>query len=93
MELFKCVECGHLFERGEEKSWIESHGESMKGCPICEGTYEEAKPCKVCGCYENVENDICKGCKDRLSKDVKKFIKNYKEEEKEIIMDILEEII
>lgn len=45
--MFKCCECGHVFK--EPKSWQESRGEfwgvpcseTMYGCPICEGDFEE----------------------------------------------------
>ena len=46
---YKCLECGHIFEEGEQKSWYEPHGELWDGCPICNGQYEEARSCQVCG--------------------------------------------
>ena len=45
--MYRCEECGHLFEEGEQVVWIEKHGlsappyERFSGCPICKGTYSE----------------------------------------------------
>lgn len=47
--MFKCLECGHIFESGEEARWKEPCGESMTGCPLCKGVYEPTKRCQVCG--------------------------------------------
>ena len=61
----KCVECGHIFEEGEQARWSESRGEfwgvpcseEMSGCPLCHGGYEKTKPCKICG-SEHLEEKI-----------------------------------
>lgn len=50
----KCLECGHIFEDGEQKIRIEHHpevhaDEYVHVCPVCGGDYEEAKRCKSCG--------------------------------------------
>lgn len=53
--MYKCENCGHLFEEGEQAVWEERHGldtppyEKWSGCPICKGGYEEAHQCKECG--------------------------------------------
>ena len=53
--MFKCCDCGHLFEDGERAVWEERHGfdtppyEQWSGCPICKGGYEEVHQCKECG--------------------------------------------
>ena len=53
--MYKCCECGHLFEDGEQAVWEETHGldcgpyEKWDGCPICNGGYEEVHQCKECG--------------------------------------------
>ena len=46
--MFKCCECGHLFEDGEQAVWTEAHGEKWSGCPICNAGYEEVHQCKEC---------------------------------------------
>ena len=92
MELFKCVECGHLFEIGEQKTWVEPHGESMSGCPICGGSYEEAVACKICDTYEDVEKNLCKECRERLKNELKEVFGKYENARDEII-EILEEIL
>ena len=55
--MFKCCECGHLFEEGEQAVWYENQGEChgvtamerFSGCPLCHGDYEEVHQCKKCG--------------------------------------------
>ena len=54
--MYKCCECGHLFEDGEQAIWYENQGEchgriameKFGGCPICKGDYEEVHQCKEC---------------------------------------------
>ena len=52
--MFKCCECGHLFEDGEQAVWEEKHGfidgpfEKWSGCPLCKSDYEEVHQCKEC---------------------------------------------
>ena len=47
--MYRCCECGHLFEEGEQAVWTEAHGEKWSGCPICRGGYDEVIQCKECG--------------------------------------------
>lgn len=72
---YKCVECGHIFEEGEEYTWYERHGcdappyEEWSGCPICKSHYEEAKICAICkGAFleDELHNDICDDCLDGI---------------------------
>lgn len=70
---YKCLDCGHIFDDGEESRWQENHpygmgyvAESFSGCPLCHGPYEESKSCKLCG-GEFLEeelngNGICDDC-------------------------------
>ena len=64
--MFKCCECGHLFEDGEQAVWEERHGfiyppyEKWSGCPICKGGYEEVRQCKECGDW-HTENELYDG--------------------------------
>lgn len=73
--MFKCVECSHLFEVGEEKTYTEYMGEchgasayeTFKVCPVCGGDYEETKSCAICGA-EHFEDDLQGGvCADCLT--------------------------
>lgn len=72
---FKCTDCGHIFEEGEEARWTEDLGEcfgsparqEMSGCPNCHGNYEEIHRCKICGMnWANPEEyygeDVCDDC-------------------------------
>lgn len=53
--MYRCENCGHLFEEGEQAVWEERHGldtppyEKCSGCPICGGTYEKVHQCAGCG--------------------------------------------
>ena len=75
---YKCLECGHIFEDGEQAEWEETHGfdnppyEKWSGCPICKGGYEETRRCKICG-GEFLENElngfcVCDECIDEYRK-------------------------
>lgn len=65
---FKCLDCGHIFEEGEQTVWEEHHPygmgyaeEEFSGCPICNGEYEETKQCEICG-GEFLEDELLGGC-------------------------------
>lgn len=58
--MYKCENCGHLFEEGEQARWTEEHGEKFDGCPLCRGGYEEVHQCKECGDW-NTENELYEG--------------------------------
>ena len=65
---FKCLECGNVFEDGEQAVWEEHHPygmgyatERFSGCPVCNGSYEETKQCKICG-GEFLEDELLGGC-------------------------------
>ena len=53
--MYKCLDCGHIFDEGEEKTYKETHGDLMgpaeywKGCPICGGAFEKTVRCENCG--------------------------------------------
>lgn len=77
---YKCLNCGHLFEEGEEAVWEEDRGEywgvrcseQMSGCPMCKGEYEETVGCKVCGSrhlYEELNGGVCDDCINTYKKD------------------------
>ena len=93
--MYRCLECGHLFEEGEQAEWTEMHGfnygngERFSGCPICKGDYEEIKPCKICGGYDNETNDgFCEECQKDIMKRFNQLIKdNFSEEEIEFLKE------
>jgi hypothetical protein len=81
---FKCLECGHIFEDGEQERWEETHGlnygpyEAFSGCPLCKGDYKETTPCKICG-SEHLEEElhgcVCEECVEPYRKDWKACFK------------------
>ena len=64
--MFKCCECGHLFEDGEQAVWEERHGldtppyEQWSGCPLCRGGYEEVHQCQECDEW-HTEDELYEG--------------------------------
>lgn len=68
--MYKCENCGHLFEEGEQAVWEERHGldtppyEKWSGCPICRGGYEKAHQCQECGDW-HTENELYDGWCDK----------------------------
>lgn len=71
---YRCVECGHVFEEGEEAVWYETYEfwgfpsrEEMTGCPKCKGAFEEARECKKCGelhFEDELYDGLCEDCQD-----------------------------
>lgn len=99
--MFKCCDCGHLFEEGEQKRISETSecfGAIEKTyyevCPICEGVYEIAKPCKICGGYDSMidsDETFCEDCKTRVLREFKWAMnKLLSAEERELLNDLLE---
>ena len=73
--MFRCCECGNLFEEGEQDVWEERHGldsppyEKWSGCPVCKGDYEEVHQCKKYGdwyaadeLYDELYDGWCEKC-------------------------------
>lgn len=60
MAYYKCLECGNIFEEGEERTWREDYGEELSGCPCCGGAYDEAYYCKECD-SQFVEDELYEG--------------------------------
>lgn len=46
--MFKCEECGEVFETPNRWSETGLPYATLTGCPKCGGYYEEAEQCKVC---------------------------------------------
>lgn len=95
---YKCEECGHVFEEGEQANWREDRGElwgspcseEMSGCPLCKGAYEIINPCKICGSYDHdFDEDYCNQCKKDVQKRFADFIKKeFTEEERELLNEL-----
>jgi hypothetical protein len=74
---FICIDCGKLFEDGQQARWSESRGEfwgipcreTVTGCPSCKGSYVEAKFCRICGSVHADEDELRGGvCEDCIDK-------------------------
>ena len=70
-----CLDCGNIFEEGEQITFQENMGEhfgekvykKITGCPICGGEYEESTPCSICGSEhleEELSGGVCDECID-----------------------------
>ena len=66
--MYRCENCGNLFEEGEQAVWYENQGEChgvtamerFSGCPVCKGDYEEVHQCKECGDW-HTEDELYDG--------------------------------
>lgn len=74
---YKCLDCGHIFEDGEEGSFFENgefwgapYSQRKSCCPLCKGNYEETTPCVICG-SEHLDNELAGGVCDEC-------LENYK---------------
>ena len=76
--MFKCCECGHLFEEGEQDVWYENQGEChgvtamerFSGCPLCHDDYEEVHQCKECGDWHTDDELYSGWCEKCLRKTI-----------------------
>lgn len=68
---FKCNDCGHIFESGEEKivcerlGWEDPPYKEYAVCPVCGGNFGEfeIEKCDLCGLESNfVYNGLCREC-------------------------------
>ena len=70
--MYKCLNCGHIFEEGEQAVYRERHGfsggpyEEFHSCPICGGDIEKTEQCADCGGEFLAEELICGRCVDCL---------------------------
>lgn len=91
MAMFRCDECGHLFEEGEQKTRKEIIGEigcepvtiEKSCCPLCGGSYEEIFSCKVCGsgfCEDELNGGVCNSCFESYKNDIETCYKISKGE-------------
>lgn len=56
---YKCYDCERTFN--EPKFTKEAHGEVFACCPYCNGSFDEAKKCEICGEYF-FEDELNGGC-------------------------------
>ena len=82
MSWYKCTDCGHIFEDGEEKVTTEYLGEcfgfpaydEFSSCPSCGGDYDKAEKCEKCGgvffCDE-LTDGLCNECLNVLAMEYK----------------------
>lgn len=90
---YRCNECGHIFEEGEQTVWQETHGfaeppyETMSGCPLCQGDYDEVYPCKICGAHS--EEDFCPTCKHLIKQRFQRLVaENFTAAERELLNEL-----
>jgi hypothetical protein len=86
---YKCLDCGNIFEFGEELRYREPHGEITYCCPICRGDYAETVRCDKCGAEhlaDELNGGVCDECIDEYRKDFSACLKISRSEgEKETI--------
>lgn len=64
--MYRCENCGHLFEEGKQAVTYETHGfyqppyEEIHSCPVCGGDFEEVHQCKECGDW-HTEGELYEG--------------------------------
>ena len=96
--MYRCAECGHLFEEGEQHTRREFLGEcfgvpaydEFEVCPICGADFDEVRPCKICGAYNHdAEEDYCDNCKEEVKKRFDKLVSdNFSEDERNLLNDL-----
>ena len=78
---YKCLECGHIFEEGEEGHYFENgecwgapYSHKIYCCPLCKGDYDVTTPCEICG-SEHLDKElvggICEECLEEYRYDIK----------------------
>lgn len=92
--MYRCIECGHIFESGEEGILIDSfpYGDTEvdfenECCPKCRGDFEEVKHCLKCGALKSEEElleDICEECINSYKNDYKMCLKASRETKEEV---------
>ena len=97
---YKCLNCGHIFEEGEQTTREEHHPygmgyatEEFSCCPMCEGYYEKTEKCQIClGEFFKSELNgecVCDDCVNEFSKNFEVCYKISKDEKEEIKINAL----
>ena len=91
--MYKCLECGHIFEECEEATWRDDHGicggfyETFSGCPLCRSDYKEVYSCRICG--TPCDGRYCEGCKEEVqSRFIKLVETNFTKEERKLLNEL-----
>ena len=92
-----CLDCGHIFEEGEQAQWTESGGEFwgmpcsevMSGCPKCHGEYVETAKCEICGAEIHPDEVVCEMCIDERKHDFDMCYRVCGDEKDEIKLNAL----
>ena len=93
--MYKCVECGHVFDDEDVKRLREDRGEchgvpayeEYCVCPACNGDIDEAKICKCCYEYflnDEMEDDFCMSCIEKKAEDFNFALFAYSEERESV---------
>ena len=96
--MYYCEDCDEFFEEAKLMLYIDeeiSHKSHILVCPFCKSEYiSEAVKCAECGEYvkEIESNGRCLKCVDDLQLKAQEFICKFDAEEREIILDYLNEI-
>lgn len=76
--MYKCYECGHIFEEGEQDysgdGWNDP---KIEVCPVCGDTFGEAKACCRCGGHfleDELEGGFCEVC---ANEEIEKYRFNH----------------
>jgi DNA-directed RNA polymerase subunit RPC12/RpoP len=98
---YKCLNCNHIFEEGEEKVYTECMGEchgspaydTFRVCPVCGGDFEKTKSCLICGA-EYLEDElnggsVCDECLEGYRRDLKTCYSVAEAEKEEISINSL----
>ena len=91
---YKCLECGHIFEEGEEGHYFENvecwgapYSHKIYCCPLCNGDYDVTTPCSICGSEhleEELNGGLCDECIDKYQNDIEMCFKIGKNDDDKV---------
>ena len=91
---YKCLECGHIFEEGEEGHYFENgecwgapYSQKIYCCPLCKGDYDVTTPCEICGSEhleEELNGGLCDECIDKYKNDIEMCFKIGKNDDDKV---------
>jgi hypothetical protein len=76
--MYKCYDCGHVFEEGEQVHTGDGWNEPiLEVCPVCRGSFDEAKICSRCGC-QFLEDELTEVfCDDCIQEIIEEYSFNH----------------